>query len=177
MIFYQIHVFLRCFICSSKTSLFTVIPSSWRKPYKLRFVGVFWVLLGSLGCLGSLGFPRPSWAISGRSASWFCMRIYSVSFTGDYFVCVFTLYSFTGDYFAFHWGWFCMRIYAVSFPWGPFCMRIYRGILSLGTIYITLFMYIYLYITDNMYIPLPVCSDCVCNGFSHKEQNPLQERA
>ena len=39
MIFYQIHVFLRCFIRSSKTSLFTVIPSTWRKPCNLGFLG------------------------------------------------------------------------------------------------------------------------------------------
>ena len=39
MIFYQIHMFLRCFIRSSKTSLFTVIPSTWGKPYNFCSLG------------------------------------------------------------------------------------------------------------------------------------------
>ena len=62
MLFYQIHVFLRCFISSPKTSLFTVILSTRGKPYNLLQFVMFgwlagWVLFGwgGLAGLGWLG--------------------------------------------------------------------------------------------------------------------------
>ena len=66
MIFYQIHVFLRCFIRSSKTSLFTVIPSTWGKPYNL----------------GSLGSPGRCWAPWAAWAPWALLG-YPGQFLGD----------------------------------------------------------------------------------------------
>ena len=34
-----------------------------------------------------------------------------------------------------------------------------------------------MYTTDNMYIPLPFCSNCLRNEFSPKCESPLQERS
>ena len=66
MIFYQIHVFLRCFIRSSKTSLFTMIPGTSGKPYNL----------------GSLGSPGRCWAPWAAWAPWALLG-YPGQFLGD----------------------------------------------------------------------------------------------
>ena len=132
MIFYQIHVFLRCFIRSSKTSVFTVIPSTWRKPYNLGFLGSSgrcwaswaawapWAFLGHPGQF--LGDPSYRIRVFLCLGDYFACVFTRFPFPGDYFACVFTRFPFPGNYFACVFTRFPfpgdMRMYAVSFPWG-----------------------------------------------------------
>jgi hypothetical protein len=60
-----------------------------KKTIQFGLSGLFWALLGSLGCLGSLGFPDD-----------FVCACTLYPFIGDDFVCVFTLYPFIGDDFV-----------------------------------------------------------------------------